>query len=147
MLNHQNIYLFKLNLLGWYWQIKLYRFQVYSSITHLLYIVFTPASQVSFRCHLPARIPSYPLLHPLPPTFPSGKHHIIACIYEGFFRHFFFCIMSSLFAPSPVPTSLRAVICSLYMSLFLFCLLVCLLDSTCKWIHMVFVFLCLACFI
>ena len=33
------IYLFKLNLLGWDWLIKLYRFQVYSSILHHLYIV------------------------------------------------------------------------------------------------------------
>ena len=47
-----NIFSFLLNLLGWHWLIKLYRFQVNSSITHHLYIVLC---QVSFHHHLSPR--------------------------------------------------------------------------------------------
>ena len=32
---------FSLNLLGWYWLIKLYRFQVYNSITYHLYVALS----------------------------------------------------------------------------------------------------------
>ena len=45
-------FLFLLNLLGWHWLIKLYRFQMYKSIKHIICIlccVLTTPSQVSFQ--------------------------------------------------------------------------------------------------
>ena len=57
------IFLFLLNLLGCHWLIKLYRFQVHSSIIHHLYFVLCI---FHFYHHLS---PFYALLspHPLPP--------------------------------------------------------------------------------
>ena len=70
----ESTFLFLLNLLGWHWLIKLYRFQVYDSIMHHLFIVFcvfTTPSQVSFS-YLPAR-------------YPSGNHHMGFLRLWGFF--------------------------------------------------------------
>ena len=66
----------KLNLLGCLLR-KLYRFKVYSSVTHHLYIalcVHHPKSGL-----LPS--PVNPLLPPSPP-FPSGNHRTVVCVYE-----------------------------------------------------------------
>ena len=52
-------FLFLLNLLGWPWLIKLYRFQVYSSIIYQLYIVLC----------LPSKVNLLPLPYSLPCTF------------------------------------------------------------------------------
>ena len=55
-----------LNLLGWLWLIKLYRFQVYSSITHHLYIglcVCHPNSSLLLSPFIPP-LPSYTFPHP-----------------------------------------------------------------------------------
>ena len=57
---------FLLQLLGWHWLIKLYRFQVYKSTIQHWHGVFTTQSQISFHCHIFG--PLYPLLpsQPLP---------------------------------------------------------------------------------
>ena len=58
-----------------------------------------------------------------------------------------YCLIPSPFHPAPPPLLplTTASLFSISMSLFLFCLF-CSLDSTCKWNHMVFVFLSLAYF-
>ena len=90
-----NYFSLLLDLLGWHWLIKLYRFWVYSAITHHLYIVLCV-------CHPKSTLPS-PSIAPLPsstsPTphpFPSSDHHTVVCFDEGFF----FCIL-------PLPSSSR----------------------------------------
>ena len=59
---------FLLNLLGWHWLIKVYRFQVYNSIIHHLYIVLWvhhPKSSLLPSPFMP------PLLSSTPPHAPS----------------------------------------------------------------------------
>ena len=67
-----------LNLLLWHWLIKLYRFQVYNSIIHYLYIVLCvhyPKSSL-----LPSLfIPTFTLFCLPTPSFPSCNHHIVVC--------------------------------------------------------------------
>ena len=72
----------------------LYRFQVYNSIIHFLYIVL--------RVHHPKSnlLPS-PFLPPLPSStsstpFPSGNHHTIICAYGFFLNPFTFFTQSHL---------------------------------------------------
>ena len=119
-----------LNLFGWHWLIKLYRFQVYNSKIHHVYIVLCahhPKSSLlspSFVCIYPLQPPSNPLslwstfstfLNPLnfftasPGLLYSESTQSVPCIYESV----------SIF----------------FVSLF------CSLDSTCKWNHIAHVFL------
>ena len=113
---------FLLNWLGWHWLIKLYRFQVYNSIIHYLYIVLCVHYQSQVFCYHLYLL--YPLL--LPPTtpLPSGHHHTVVCVCE-FFLLSMFSLVSSFFNPAPQhPYPLTAVsLLSVSISLFLFCLL------------------------
>ena len=86
-----------MNLLGWHWLIKLYRFQVCNSLILHLYIVLCvhhPNSSLlpsPFIPHLPSSTS--------PTPFPSDNHHTVVCVYEVVF---FFCLIHSHFSPSPV---------------------------------------------
>ena len=58
---------FLLDLLGWHWLIKIYRFWVHSSIIHHLYIIFCvhcPKSSLLPSPFIPP-LPSFPSPHPL----------------------------------------------------------------------------------
>ena len=71
----------------------------------------------------------------VPVEFQLGKRCAVPCALQ--------CATQVTFSPTPpAPFSLRAVsLISVSMSLFLFCLLFCLLDSTYKWNHIIFIFL------
>ena len=95
-------------------------------LTHHLYIVLCYHPKSS---HFPS-----PLISFLPPptsltVFPSYNHHTVYMRGLGFF-----CLITSPFSPSPqAPSPLTSVnLFSVSISLFLFCLFVCSLDSTCK---------------
>ena len=70
--------IFKLNLLGWHWFVKII-FQVYNSTKHHLHTVWCahrPRQSLSipfFTCLLTSTFP--------PPPFPSGYHHTVVCVY------------------------------------------------------------------
>ena len=72
---------FKMNLLGWHWLIKLYRFQMYNSTTHHLYIVLCvhhPKSSL-----LPS--PFIPLTRKRPSPSPTPITTMpLSCFYVGF---------------------------------------------------------------
>ena len=78
--------LFLLNLLGWHWLIRLYRFQC----TFLWYMFCmlhcVPTTQSQILCCHHIFDPLYSLLPPTP--LPSGKYHITVCVYKGFFCSF-----------------------------------------------------------
>ena len=100
---------------------KLYRFQVYNSITHHLYIVLYAHHPKSSTPSI-TFYPPYPLL-PLPTPFPSGNNHMWS-IYEWLI-FFFLLNLFTFFTQSPKPSPLTAVsLFSVSMSLFLFWLLV-----------------------
>ena len=70
----------KLTLLGWHGLKKLYKFQVFSSITHHLYIALCahhPKSHLPSPCRWPF-LP-FPISHT---PFSSGNQHTIVCVYE-----------------------------------------------------------------
>ena len=128
-----NSFLFKLNLLA-------YRFQVYNSKQHHLHTAWCasrPKQTLSVPISLPFAQSTYP-----PAPFSSGDH--ISSMSMWLYIYTLFLNPFNFFYPVPQPPShLTAV--SLFhtsMPLFLFCSLVfCLLDSTCKWGCMVFIFL------
>ena len=100
---------------------KLYRYQVYHSIIHHVYIILCVhhPSQVSFHHHLPASTLCY-LPRPL-----SFRESPCCCVYQSWFVCFF-CLVLSLFSPDPQP-SLPSNSCHLFsvsVSLFLFCQLI-----------------------
>ena len=114
---------FLLNLLGWHWLTRPYRFQVYNSIilTCIQHYVLSPKVK-----SLSSTI--YP---PPPPPIPLSLWQISYCSQCLFFvvvfvRVFFvrvFLLIPSAFSPSPqLPSFLTAVsLLSVSMSLFLFC--------------------------
>ena len=111
--------LFLLNLLGWQWLVKLYRFQVHYSIIHhlLLYCVFTIPSQVSFHHHLSFLFPLLPPPQPLLIITMLVSVSIVVC--------FFFWLSLLFFTQLHNPTPLwQLSVYSLSMNLFLFFLLV-----------------------
>ena len=116
---------------------KLYRFQVYSSIIHHLYCVFTTPSHVSFHHHSP------PFTHFYLPQ--SHSPLVITIQLSVSMRVVFFL---NPITQSHNPSPLVAVsLFSTYESVsILFVSLFCSLDSTYEWNHMVFVFLWLAYF-
>ena len=68
---YRSFYFILLNLLGWCWLIKLYRFRVYNSTTHHLYVVL--------RVHHPkSSLLSFTVYSPY--TFPSGNHRIVVWV-------------------------------------------------------------------
>ena len=130
---------------GLHWLVKLYRIQVCNSTINHLYVVL-------WVNHPKSSLFSSPSIPPLPSlTCPhslggSGNNHSVVCVYEFIFPWPFY-----LFYPAP-PTPLPLwqlpvgvfVSTSLVSILFFFCLMVCLLcslDSTYNWNHMVFFFL------
>ena len=99
---------FYLNLMGWHWLIKLYRFQVYSFIIHhVCFIVRSPPQimSFSFTIYFPYTFSYLP-----PPPFPSGNHHTVVCVWEGLF----FCLIPSPFSPRPTThpcDSCQSILC------------------------------------
>ena len=75
---------FLLNLLGWHWSIKLYRFKVYSSVIYHLHIVLCvhPKSGVLPSPFIPT-LPSFPL--------------VITRLLSASVRFFFLCLICSTF--------------------------------------------------
>ena len=64
---------FLIEFIGWYWLIKLYRFQVYSSIKYHLYIIFC--------VHHPRSIPYHHHLFPLYPLLNQWNNlHLRLCL-------------------------------------------------------------------
>ena len=112
-----SLHLFLLNLLGWHWQITLYRFQVYNSIMYHLYTVL--CVQHSKSSLLPSLFIT-PLLSPtcIQFPFPSGNQHICLCLWG-----FVVCLIHSFFHPIPQPLSPLTTVSLFSMSLFLICLL------------------------
>ena len=85
----KSIFVFKfcflLNLLEWHWLIKLYRFHVQFYNTSSVHCIVCSPHKIkspSITIYLPIVSSISPI--PLPP-FPSGNHHSVVCIYEGFF--------------------------------------------------------------
>ena len=76
-----NIYLFILNLLGWHWFTKLYRFQVYNSTKPICTLHRAPITQRKVPFHPSSFSPSLPTSTYLHPTFPSGYHHSVVYVY------------------------------------------------------------------
>ena len=110
-----------LNLLRWYWLIKLYRFQVYNSIIHYLNIVLCVHHSKPSLLPSPF-IPSLPFLSSLHLPIPLE----ITILLSVSSRVFFLCLILSSFLPSPqhpFPSDSHFLF-SVSMSLFLFCLLV-----------------------
>lgn len=70
-------YYFLLNLLGWCWLVKLYRFQVYNSVTHHLYIALCSPPRVNSPSISMCLTPFTLLYHPLT-LFNCMKH--AACL-------------------------------------------------------------------
>ena len=70
----------KLNLLGWRWLIRLYRFQVYSSMIHDLYIALCTHHPESNLLPSPYIWSPLPFTTPLP--LPSGKQHTVVYVYK-----------------------------------------------------------------
>ena len=102
---------FKLNLLGWHWLIKLYRFQVYNSIIHHLYIVLCVHPPQVKSPSIPISTP-FTLLYLPPIPFPSGNHHTVSVSMS-----FWFLISLDLFTffthpptPHPSPDSCQPVL-------------------------------------
>ena len=102
---------------GWYWLIKLYRFQVYSSVTHDLYIVLC--------VHHPESILPSPLISPfilsyLPHPLPSGNNpHTVVCVCEFCFVLLnFFTFLTQL--PN-LPPLWQLSACSLWVCLSFVC--------------------------
>ena len=100
-----------MNLLGWHWLIKLYRFQVYSSkyIICILYRVFTAPSQVSFISISP----------PFTLFYLSSLHLplVITMLLPVSVKFFFsLCLIPSPFSPSPLAPSLlrRPLFCAFH---------------------------------
>ena len=81
-----------MTLFGWHWLIKLYRFQVYNSITHHLYIVLCVHHTMSGL--LPS--PFIPPYSPLPPLHPLS----FCCLPMRVF-FWFFCLIPSPFSLDP----------------------------------------------
>ena len=82
---------FLLNVLGWHWLIKLYRCQVYNSITHSLYTAFCfyhPKSNLFSWPHIWS-----PLLFPPSPCPPFP---LVATILLPVSMSLFFCLVCSL---------------------------------------------------
>ena len=79
--------LFLLNLLWLYWIIKLlYRFQLYISIAHDMYIALCAQKPKSNHLMLSYIWPLLP--SSTPQLLPSGNHHIMSCVYEfDFYIH------------------------------------------------------------
>ena len=68
-----------LNLLGWHWLIKLYRFQVDNSTIHHVYIVLCVHHPKSSLLPSPFNLP-LPLLPP-PTALSSDNHHTVVCVH------------------------------------------------------------------
>ena len=69
-------YLFKLNLLGWHWLIRLYSFQVHFYDTWSVHCIVCPPPKVKS---------SSVTLYLTPTHFPSGHHHSVVCVYDSLF--------------------------------------------------------------
>ena len=137
-----------MHFLGWHWLIKLYRLQVYNSITHHLYIVLCVyhPSQVSFHRYLSP----CPLVPPPLPFSPVTTTVLSVSMRLFYVCMYVFCLILSCFHPAPQPSShLTAVsLLPIYESVSI--LLVnpfCSSYSTYEWNHMVLVFLWLVHFI
>ena len=70
----------KLNLLGWLWLIRLYRFQVYTSMTHDQHVALCGCHQKSN--HLLSSCICLPLPFTVPCSLPSGNQLTVVCVYE-----------------------------------------------------------------
>ena len=76
--------------MGWHWLIRLYRFQVYSSMIHHLYIVLCVYHpKLNLLYHHIFYLTPFTLYDP-PTPIPSGKDHTVVCVYE-FLSVWFFC--------------------------------------------------------
>ena len=87
-----------LNLLGWHWLIKLYRYQSehFYSTSPVYCIVCSP-----FRVKSPPTtlyLTPFTLYYlPSPLLFPSGNHHTIVCVYGFLFVCFSYLLFSVLY--------------------------------------------------
>ena len=103
-----------LNLLEWHWLIKLYRFQVYNSITHHLYVVLCihhPQSSLLPSLFIP----------PSPTPFsPSDNHHTFVCLNK------FFCMLTSFIfftqCPNPPPSNICQSVFWIWVFFYFVCL-------------------------
>ena len=75
--------LFKWNLLGWHWLIKLCRLQVYGIMMHHLYLALCAHHPKSGLLSPYIWTPVPFTAHPL--NFPSGNHRTVVCVYEFLF--------------------------------------------------------------
>ena len=126
------IILFKLNLLGWHWFIKPYRFQVCNSTKcHLLTASCARCPRQSLFASLFMPLLCLPPHTPTP--FPSGDLHTVVCVYVSYiYFHFLPLIPSPSFTQTTKPPALwqlsvprsQASVSTLFISLF------CSLDST-----------------
>ena len=80
---------FKLNILWWHWLIKLYRFQVYNSIIHHLYIILYVHHPKSSLLPSPFNSNLFTLFCFPPPPFTSGNHYTVVCVYKFCFLFLF----------------------------------------------------------
>ena len=69
-------YFFKWNSLGWHWLIKLYRFQVYNSMIHHLYLCCVFTTKVKSPSTTIYLTPFSTCTHPLP----SGNTKLLSCL-------------------------------------------------------------------
>ena len=136
-----------MNLLKWYWLIKLYRLQVHNSIIPHLHIVLCVH-------HLTSDLLPPAIISHLPSSIPFTHHPLwlsLLFMSMSFFVFVFcFCFIPSPFTPSPLnpfpsdsgqsPLCLYESVSILFVSSFRS------LDSTYEWTHMVLVFLSLAFF-
>ena len=137
-----NLFFTLLNLLGWYWLIKLYRFQVCNATIRHLYIVLCVH-------HPRSSLLSSPLLPYTPSTFSPLPFPPVIPILISVSMRFLFFIPSPFFTQhhNALPSdSCQSVLYLLDESVsILFVNIFCPLDSTCEWNH-VFLFLWLAYF-
>ena len=72
-----------IKILEWHWLIRLYTFQVYTSMTHDLHIALCAHHPKSNHLPSPYIWPLYLLL--LPTSLSSGNYHAVVCVYEFVF--------------------------------------------------------------
>ena len=101
------------------------------------YAVFTMVSVVTICNHTTILLTVFPVLY-------FSSLWVICFITGSLYPLISFTISHVFLLLMPLHLLLwQAPVCFLYLSLFLF---TCLLDSTCKWNHMLFLFLCLTYF-
>ena len=106
---------FSLNLLGWHWLIKLYRFQVYISTIHHLYIVLcvpTPSQVSSITIY-----PCFTLFYVPHPLSLWQSPYCFLCLWVFFLNPFTFS--PSLLTPSHLELSV-CFLC-LWVSFYFVC--------------------------